>query len=363
MESKQKPLHPSDYDSDKDVSFLLYKTAQAIKRALNGLGSVLVAIGLVIKNFFLFLFRNLAWLVLGTVIGLGFGLYKYMKAGPQYSSELVVQVNFNSARSLYNTIEHINILIGNGGKDELSRIFKITKDDAAKLTRFTIEPVKEEMIVADMYRRKFLLDPVDKHNIRQDTFWTRTVPYRDFKESLKEYDYPLHKITAISYNRDLFGKLQNGITDRLLANELAGRFKTAEAENNEEDIKLLAAAIDGLDTLRRTYNEKLRKGDDIPQVIDQKAGLPQNNFSFVAPELELYDRLMQLREELKLARRRAVQESNVVEVHSEFVSPGKRVPLLEENILQSTIMGLIFVLAILFLIQVVKLFLAVKATR
>lgn len=363
MESKQKPIPASDYDSDKDINLILYKTAQAIKRGLDGIGRALVAFARSLGAFVEFLVRNLVWLLIGLVLGLAYGFYKYSKAGPQYASEMVVQTNFNSARPLYSTVDHLNILVGTANKAELSRIFRISNEEAGQIKNFSIEPVKNELIIADMYKHKFLQTPVDKHYIRQDTFWTRTIPYGEFKESLTTYDYPVHKITAVSYNQNIFEKLQNGITDKLLNNDLAERFKKAEAENNQTDITILGSAIAGLDTLRRTYNEKMIKGDNIPQIVDVKPGPQQNYFSFVAPELELYDRLLELKEELKNARRKSVTEDNIVEIQSNFTSPGKRVSLFEEDIFPSALLGLGVVFVALLLIQLFKLFLSFKERR
>jgi hypothetical protein len=363
MESKQKPTQLPDYDNDKDISYILYKTAQVLKRAFASVGRAFISLGLVIRGFVLFLLENLVWLLIGFVIGLGYGFYKYFKTGPQYSSEMVVQTNFNSARPLYESIDHLNTLIGAGRRDELSRIFKISPAEAAQLGGFSIQPEKNELIIADLYKRKFLQVPFSKQTIRQDTFWTRTIPYPEFKESLTKYDYLVHRITATSYNPNIFAKLEDGIASKLPNNELAEKVRKAETENNQEDIAILASAIAGLDTLRRTYNEKMLKGQDIPQIIEKKPGPPQNDFTYVAPELELYDRLLELKEELKNARRRSVLENNVVEVQSQFMSPGQRVSLLEEDILPPAIIAFILVLCVLLLIQFVKFFLAFKGRR
>ena len=362
MESKQKPTNLHEYDSDKDINYILYKLAQALKRALGGIGKAFVAIGLAIQTLLLFLLKNLPWLLIGIIAGLVYGLYKYVKAGPNYYSEMIVQTNFNSAGPLYKTVDHLNTLIGAGRRDELSRIFKISQDEAAQLNEFSVKPVKNELVVADLYRRKFLQIPFSKQNIRQDTFWTRTIPYEKFKESLTDYDYIVHRITAVSYNANIFAKLENGITDKLLSNELAEKFRQAESENNKEDVAILGSAIAGLDTLRRTYNEKMLKGEDIPQIIEKKSEL-QNDFTFVAPELELYGLLLELKEELKYARRRSVLENNVVEVQSPFMSPGKRVSLLEENILASALWGFILVLLVLLFIRFAKFFVAFNRRR
>jgi hypothetical protein len=360
MESKQKPTNLPDYDNDKDISYILYKTAQALKRAFTSLGKDIDSFGLAIRGFLVFLLNNLVWMLLAFVIGLGYGFYKFFKTGPQYSSEMVLQTNFNSARPLYETIEHLNILIGAGRNDELSNIFKISPQEAAQLRGFEIEPEKNEMIVADLYKRKFLQIPFSKQTIRLDTFWTRIIPYHEFKESLTNYDYVVHKVTAISYNQNIFAKLVNGITGNLLNNDLAEKVRKAENENNAEDITLLGSAITGLDTLRRTYNEKMLKGQDIPQIIERKPGASQYDVTFVAPELELYDRLLELKDELKNARRQSVVENNVIEIQSQFMSPGNRISLLEEDIFPPAVIALILVFGLLLLIRFVKFFLAFK---
>src|SRR5262249_29488979 len=155
------------------------------------------------------------------------------------------------------------------------------------LIYFEAEPIEDEVMISELYKKQFL--SFDRSSrLRTDTFWTRTIPYKQFKEGLIKYNMPLHKLTAISLQSDLFPKLQEGIIKIITSNNTLFENVGINKKMQIDEEKMLVSSIDGLDTLRNVYNEQLRqrKGIEAPSsttnlnVIDRA-------LSKSAPELEL----------------------------------------------------------------------------
>src|SRR5207237_9303233 len=88
-------------------------------------------------------------------------------------------------------------------------------------------------------------------------FWTKTIPYNEFKNSLTKYDYPLHDITVISSNMMVFQKLQQGILREVTSNKLLQDIKNTEHSINVDEEELLTSSIKSIDTLRNVYYKRL----------------------------------------------------------------------------------------------------------
>src|SRR5215212_703581 len=176
MDTDNKPINQSaQRDPDADLSLFLYKSGKTFKNFLLWLGRGFKRIGGIFLVTLLFLFRNFIWLMVGLIAGLSYGLYKQSK-GSGFTSSMVIKANYNSGSVLYNTIDYLNALIASKQTNDLAAIFSISPDEARKLSEFTIEPVKSEIITAEMYRQEFFQPDLYK-TVRLDTFWTRIIKY------------------------------------------------------------------------------------------------------------------------------------------------------------------------------------------
>ncbi len=343
----------AENDSDAYVGLLLYKTGASIKRLFVGIGRMFYVLGKAIADFVLFLFRNLLWLVLGTLIGLGYGAYRISKEGNKFASELTIKTNFNSSRTLYSTIEYLNALIGAQKLEDLSGLFKITKEEARQLVSFNTKPVKSEMITAGMYRDQFI--QYDRtFRSKQDTFWLRTVKYEDFKETLTNYDYPFHQVTAISTNPMVFPKLQTGLIAYISNNKLLQETKQRQVLSNREEELLLSSAIKTIDTLRKAYSTRIASGELPTTLPGNQITMMDNAPETKVPELEVYDKMLELQDELKKSRRRSLTENEIVEVISSFTPVGRQLSILEQNTTRYAVIAFIFTFLILVGISSVK---------
>lgn len=358
METGNKPIE-TNRDSDADISLLLYKTGHSIKQFFLWIGHGIAAIGRTIGALFLLLFRNLLWLLLGLVAGLAFGLYQISQS-TAFSSDMIVKTNFGSSRNLYGAVDYVNSLISTNQFNELGKLFSLTPVEAGYLSDLSIEPETSEVITAEMYRQEFLEPERNKKN-RLDTFWTRTVRYEDFKESLTKFDYPYYRITAKTRNATVFSKLGDGITSYINSNPLLAEVKDEQAKSNSDEEKLLASSIGNLDSLRNAYNQRLLRGEPATPNGNQMMVL-QGTKEQSTPEIELYDKMIELQDLLKRSRNRSAFETNPVVIQSPFNPVGKKISTVN-RVATMALYGLLLAAIIIVLIGSYKWLTAIEASQ
>lgn len=340
MEPTQKPTpRVTPKEDDVDLGQLFYKTGGVIHNFFSWLGRVLAGIGKAILFFLFYIRRNLVWLIAGTLLGLGIGFFLMSKTGKNYFSEITIRTNFNSSRSVYSSINFFNGLVSNRQHQELARIFRITPAEAATLTYFESSPVTSELITAEMYNQQFLNQNYYTR-LRMDTFWIRTIGYEDFKSALTKYDYPVHQIKVTSTNAFIFPKIQQGLIQHLSNNELLRMVEENGNEMNRQEVELLTASIQSLDTLRSSYNKRLARSSETNNPGNNVTVL-DGNTDIKNPELELYDKMLQLKDELKIAKNQAVMQKNIIQVYSSFGSIGQRVSIFEQKVVKFALIGLL----------------------
>lgn len=347
----------------EDLGVLIYKSGRSLKKLSTSVGRGFSNFGNAILLTILFLMRNFIWLAIGTCIGLGYGLYVQNKNGTSYSARMTVKSNFNSATAIYSTIDYLNALVSGGQTKELSGIFGISNDEAKRLKGFSASSVESEMIIADLYKEQFL--KVSRGNVvRQDTFWVRTLNYEDFKESLTKYDYPFHNISVVSSNPSIFPKLQQGIVRQVSENSLFKELQEKQISSNMREEMLLESSIKKLDSLRIAYNVRLMRGESPSAPAGNQITLMEsNNQQKTPPEIELYDKMLELSDELKNTRRKAVTEKDILEVYSPFNAVGQKMSFLQQSVARYSIIGFLSVLLILMFLAMYKGLLAFERSH
>ena len=340
----------SERSDGEDLGFLFYKIGQLAKRTFTSVGSDLHRLGDGLLLTILYIMRKSLWLILGTLPGLFYGIYLQNKTGTSYSSQMTVKANFNSAVALYGTIDFIEALIASGNTAQLAKLFNISQEQAKKLRSFTAEEIKSELIVSEMYRDNYLRVKRGS-TVRQDTFWVRTMQYNDFKSLLTKHDYPYHTITVVSSDPTIFSRLQQGITNHVSETGLLQDLRKNHIDNNLAEQQLLEQSIRKLDSLRVAYNYRLmRTNDEASPGGNQLTLLDNNNAEQKVPELALYDKLLELNDELKNTRLRSTTEKEVIEVLAPFSPVGKETSFLKRSVWRYTLISFLATLVILILI-------------
>lgn len=348
------------HDSDGDLNKLLYKTAQSVKQGIVVVYRAFVGLGKAFLIAFLFLFRNIIWIGVGTALGIGYGVFVLTRNGAKFQSEMIVKANFHSSRSLYNNIDYLNAMIGTGRKSDFAQMFDLTPAEASSVQGFYIEPVESEIIKAQLYKDLFI-ERRSHTDTKIDTVWQKTIAYKDFKDALTEYDYPYYRITVVATNSGIFSKFGDGIVKQVSQIPLLNEASKKHTALNAFEDSLIKNAIHGIDTLRQAYNQRMLRAPTAPG-NDQLTILGNAPVS-KTPELDLYDKLLDLQDELRRSANRSVTEQNVIEIYSPFSAVGQRVPFFKQSVTSFGLLGLILSLIILLAVALYKALVALEKKR
>ncbi|MCU7550855.1 hypothetical protein OCK74_17175 [Chitinophagaceae bacterium LB-8] len=349
QEDIKDPKTPKETEIDLGVFFSL------IEKTFRKIGNLLSLFFISLFQFFigilLFLRRKILWLAIGALIGLGFGLQRYISKGPTYYSEMLVKTNFQSTRPLYNLIDYFNSLIDQKRYIELSKNFGIQEGEAQRLISFEISPVDDYMETARLYRNTFL-DHSRTGTVNRDTLWSNTVNFREFKNNLKPYDYPSQKIRLYSTNSSLYPKVQEGLVHLVNSNEILNFYKQGINGLNSDEVNILQRSLTGLDSLRQAYISKLNRPGT--------SGSNGNNIiisdtSMSSPEIAMVDKELLLKDELLQAKRKAIEEQDILQVYSGFSPTGIKVTdITRQSYIRYALWGLLAALALVLFIEFYK---------
>ena len=300
-----------------------------------------------------FLKRNIIWIVLAALAGEIWGIYLDTKHGSKYESTSVIRTNFASGHSLYNTIDYLNALISQGKFANLEKIFSISEKEASDLRYFDAQPIEDELSLAELYKQRFLtMDRSDL--VRLDTFWSRVLKYEDFKKNLSKYNMPLHRISVMSIDPTVFSKIQNGLVNLISQSEVLKRNQELAMENSKDEENILLSSIQGLDTLRRVYNQFIQKQSESKETPATNLNFLDKELNIKTPELDLYDKILAIKDELKRLRMTSAENQSVIQVYSPFNPVGKRMNLLKQDSSYYTGITVLAAIIILLIIEIYR---------
>jgi hypothetical protein len=301
--------------------------------------NIIIGIFLTIKKRWLFF-------VLAIVAGLIATWSDYNKRGPQYYSEMTVKTNFGSSRSLYQKINFFNALIDAGQTAELCRIFNISTDEASRLRLFEIAPVKDPIQMARLYKTT-LLDIS-----RKDTSWARIFKYRDSENLWQDHDFPLHRITVYSSSPLISPNIQHSIVHSMDSNPTLQHNLKAVRDLIAQEELLLSRSLKGIDSLRTAYITMISRSTQ--EHVSEKGNIVLTDKTLRSPEIELFDKEMMLKNELRDLKLRQVEQMEILQVTSDLSSIGTRRPVIMRLFVYYTMISLALVFVVILIIAFIR---------
>ncbi|MDF2187452.1 hypothetical protein [Paraflavitalea sp. CAU 1676] len=348
MENQDKKKVPGS-DNDVDLGTLFQLAGNGFSKLTSFFRQLFIGFGNGMLFMLIFLKRRMWWILGALLIGYGWGTYQNYKNGVKYYSTMTARFHLGSTKALYHTIDYLNNMISAGRSNELAQLLSISKEEAASLRAFEAEAIVDEKEVSDLYRKQFLSYNRGQF-LRTDTFWTRVIPYKDFKAGLTKFDYPLQEISVVSTQIDVFPKIQQGFINAVTSNgDLKKNLAISQKIQLEEEAAIVAS-LQGLDTLRTVYNEKLRKLNKEDGGATTNVNLSDKSSSRASPELELFDKLMQLKDELKLSRQQEMSNTVLVQVYASFSEVGRKSNILRQGAVTTALqaLALLFVIFLIY---------------
>ena len=346
MQPDTKPTNDQK-ESEIDLGVFFNLARKLFSSIAAAIGSFFSFLFQLILSIFIFIKRKTIWLVAGSLAGLGMGLYFYFKEGPVYYSDMVIRSNAGSSRSLYNTIDYFNSLINDARIKELTTVFDISETDSRKLIQLEISPIDDELETIKLY--KDFISDYNRNNLIRDTQRIMVIKYPDFRNNITGVNYPLQRVRVYSHSPEIYRSIQQGLVKNLEQNKnllvLHDKFRDVL---KEEEV-LLSRSLASLDSLRTAYYKSIAEGKAKGEGGNVVLG--SNNKSFSNPEIELYDKEMQLKDALTDIRNKLIEQQSAFRITSDINARGTKVSGYNQEFFKYTWMGLLISFFLVLLIE------------
>ena len=328
-------------EEEVDLGSLFKIIGKGFQNLFNFIGNIFKGIFHFFISILIFLKDNIVKIGIASFIGFAIGVFIQVKSADKYESQMLVQPNFKSANQLYNNISYYNDLVKQKDTANIQKTFKIDKETAASLKKFTIEPIINENDIINSYN-DFILDV--------DTTTVKSYNFEDFKASFSLLDYKIHKINVVSEKNDVFDKLDEVILSSVIKNKYFNRVKELTNENLNRTDSLLRTNLAQIDSLRVVYTKVM-----LEEAKKQNSGtsIDLGGKMRTTKELELFETNREINEELEDIVKDKSEKYEVINVISNFQPIGSEIKGVTRNIaFQLSVLGALAMIFILLLIKV-----------
>ena len=293
---------------------------QLLKLIGSGFKSIAIFIGHILNKFFFvfvwivfFTKKNILILIISAFVGLLFGYIVEYKMGPLYKSSMIIKQNYNTGKSLYNSLEYFNGLLSEEDYDALSKELLI---DTSYIS--SIKDFKMESFITENQRY------VEYNNYLKglDSVLASKYDYDTYLKEVDESIYTTQLLTISATTNDNFNLVFKAISSKMNTIPFFQREQERDIRELENTALALNAAIRESDSLQKTYKKVLENTLDLEngsQTSITFEGTDDNNRT---REYELYKSNIGLRKELVSIERAKENKEYVVETLSNTPSKG-----------------------------------------
>ena len=234
---------------------------QLLKLIGSGFKSIAIFIGHILNKFFFvfvwivfFTKKNILILIISAFVGLLFGYIVEYKMGPLYKSSMIIKQNYNTGKSLYNSLEYFNGLLAEGDFDALSKELLI---DTSYIS--SIKDFKMESFITENQRY------VEYNNYLKglDSVLASEYDYDTYLEEIDESVYTTQLLTIRATSNDNFNLVFKAISSKMNTIPFFQREQERDIRELENTALALNAAIRESDSLQKTYKKVLENTLDL----------------------------------------------------------------------------------------------------
>ena len=320
-----------------------------IERLFNKVFQLLIALFKMLynsgKSLIKFVRKNLIILMITSIIGAVAGYFSFNIAPKQYASNITIGINVDARLQLNSNIVYFNSLVRKSKHDKLAEIFKISSQEAASITHFSIVPFSSYLENIEM---------INKLYQQMDTTTHKHISFEDFltnEESLSKK----FTITIKSTDQSIFEKLETPLMD-FLENDSA-------LEKTKENIKRILTLkkemymqeMKNLDSLKSTINKVLleqAKSNSNSTNTGGSISLGQNESPIKINLLDIYKEHMSYSYAITDIEKDILNQAKCYQVHSHFNHFGYEISFSKK--IRMLIGMFIFFLLTLLSIKVIK---------
>ena len=328
-------------EEEVDLGSLFKIIGRGFQNLFNFIGNIFKSIFHAFILILIFLKDNIVKIGIAAIIGFAIGLFIQVKSTNKYESEMLVKPNFKSANQLYNNINYYNDLVKQKDTSGIQNTFKLSKQEAASLKKFTIEPIVNENDIINSYN-DFILE-VDTTTVKSYTF-------DEFKTSFKDLDYKIHKIKVVAEKNNVFSKLDEVIISSVVNNKYFKRVKELTNENLNRTDSIYRQNLAQLDSLRKVYMQVM-----IEEAKKQTTGttIDLGGEKRTTKELEVFESNRKINSRLEEIAEDKSEKYEVINVISNFQPIGSEIKGVTKNkAFQLALLGALAMIFILLLLKV-----------
>lgn len=330
-------------NEDIDLGKLFIIIGKGFSKFFNFFGNIFKGLYHIFIITLIFLKLNFKKIGISLFIGAVAGYFLEINKTPEYSSEMLVQPNFKSARQLYNNINFYNDLVKQKDIKGIQEVFNLDEERAASLKFFEIEPIILENDIISSYDN--LITDVD-------TLTIRSYDYDLFKNSFTNYDYKVHKIKVIAEKNDVFPYLGKKIVASLENNNFFNKVKKIYNANLISTDSLYKENLTQIDSLRKVYMKVL-----VEEAKKETSGtsIDLGSEKGKAKELELFETNRRINLERKKLVKEKSEKYDVVNIVSDFQPIGYEIKgITNNNVVLFGGLGALLMICFLLLLKLNK---------
>ncbi|WP_213521071.1 hypothetical protein [Nonlabens sp.] len=259
--------------------------------------------------FLIFIKNNIILLGILLVIGGGLGMYTSRESKKNFTAQLRVQPNFESAGQLISNLEYYNSLVDQEDFTTLGKELNISTAEASQLKSFEIE--------AD-FNDTELLKEYDYMARRADTIALENYTFEGFKEAKRAIDYQFYKVEIVSEERAALEKAASAAV-QVEDNPLIKAQRLASKETTAFNLSNMEYQLHELDSLIKAFQVSIKNTDSN---TSQATSVFVNGQNKTEVFKELFDEKSRIFFNLENEREKKYSYENTVNIVSYFVKKG-----------------------------------------
>ncbi|MHA7942461.1 hypothetical protein ACJOV8_005280 [Formosa sp. 3Alg 14/1] len=241
-----------------------------------------------------------------------------------YSSSMLVKPYYDSKFPLINNVKYFNTLIEDGNYNDIANIFKIDVEQAQKIQSIKVVQGPETETELVLEYEEFLQST--------DSATASNFTYEKYLEGRDIYSSKIFEIKVEALQNNIFKDLEGGFNATIQNNYSQTLMDKRDKLYNIEKISI-NSSLDKIDSLQKVYISVLeaesksqsRKGMTIGD------GLSFEKDKSVTKEFELFNKEIDLRNQLVRLEREQLEEDVLFETVSGFQSVGNKVSKIQKK--------------------------------
>lgn len=283
--------------------------SNGFKNIFKAIGNVFKALAHFIILFLIFIKNNIILLGVLLVLGAALGMYLSRESKKNFTAQLRVQPNFESAGQLISNLEFYNSLVDQKDFKTLGKELQISTEEASSFKSFDIE--------AD-YNDTELLKEYDYMARRADTIALENYTFEGFKQAKRAIDYKFYRVEIISKDRAALEKAAANAIE-VKDNPLIKAQRRSSIETTDFNLVRMEYQLQEIDSLLSAFQSAIKdKDSNLSKGTNIFVNGQNRSISFT----ELYEQKAQALYNLETIREKKYSYENTVNIVSYFVKKG-----------------------------------------